>query len=233
MPLSIKELPAADRPRERLVLSGVGALSDAELVALVFGGDLPAASRVVAAVGGSSSLARAGAAELCEVPGVGPARASQLLAAIELGRRSADVVVDPRVPVRTPIAARDHLSDLARLEQEELHVLALDGRHRLIARFAAARGALNVVHVSPRDVYRRLLREGAAACIVAHNHPSGDPSPSPDDGELTQRLRAAGDLVGIAMLDHLVIANEGFYSFAEERLVQATAGRRGGGNVDR
>jgi DNA repair protein RadC len=114
-----------------------------------------------------------------------------------------------------PSDAAAYLADMAALEQEELHVLALDGRHRPLARHVVARGSLNVVHVSPRDVFRRLLRESAAGAIVAHNHPSGDPTPSEDDVDLTRRLHAAGDTVGVPLLDHLVIASGGFHSFAE------------------
>jgi DNA repair protein RadC len=147
---------------------------------------------------------------------VGPARACQLLAALELGRRAARPRPPEGRPLRQPADAAAQLDELAQLEQEELHVVALDAAHRPIARFVAARGALNVVHVTPREVLRRLVREGAAAAIVAHNHPSGDPTPSRDDRELTLRLRAAGELVGVAILDHLVIARGGFYSFARD-----------------
>lgn len=218
MNLSIKQLPMSDRPRERLLSTGVSALTDAELIALVFRGDLSAAGEVLARIGAAPAIRRAVVGELCAVPGVGVARACQLLAGIELGFRSFQSEGDHRAPVSTPVRAWEHLSDLARLELEELHVLALDSRHRLLGRFCAARGAINVVHVSPRDLFRRLLREGATAAVIAHNHPSGDPLPSPDDVELTRRLRSAGDLLGVTLTDHLVIAAGGYYSFTAERL---------------
>ncbi len=213
---SIKRLPPGDRPRERMLLSGCEALSDVELVALVLGGDLGCAHLVVSEVGDARSMRRAALGQLKGVRGVGEARACQLLAALELGRRASHPDGERGDPIRTPTVAAARLAQLVPLEQEELHVLALDSRHREIARFVAARGAQNVVYVSPRDVFRRLLREGAAGAIVAHNHPSGDPTPSADDVELTNRLRAAGDLVGVALIDHLVIARDGYHSFADQ-----------------
>jgi DNA repair protein RadC len=212
----IKDLPSSERPRERLLAAGRAALSDVELVALVIGGDLLCAQQVVSGLGGARGMMRAVAGELLELPGVGEARACQLLAALELGQRAGRSGMERGSPITSPAAAAARLADLAPLEQEELHVIALDGRHREIARFMAARGAMNVVHVSPRDVFRRLVREGAVGTIVAHNHPSGDPTPSADDLELTRRLRAAGELVGIALLDHLVVAQGGYHSFADE-----------------
>jgi DNA repair protein RadC len=212
----LKRLPSADRPRERLLEVGREALSDVELVALVIGGDLDCAAALVAALGGAVGLRRAFASELRAVPGIGTARACQLLAALELGRRAMRTSPSGAVPsLRGPAQAAEHLVDLALLEQEELHVIGVDSRHRPLGRFLAARGSLNVVHVAPREVFRRLVRDGAAAAIVAHNHPSRDPAPSVEDGELTARLRAAGELVGIPLLDHLVIAEAGYHSFTD------------------
>ena len=212
---AIKQLPPSERPRERLLHAGREALSEVELVALLLGGDLRCAADVVSALGGARGLRRAHLGELRALRGVGEARACTLVAALELGRRAGEANADPAPRVPNPAAAAALLADLATLEQEELHVLALDGRHRVVARFVAARGSLNVVHVSPRDVFRRLVREGAAATIVAHNHPGGDPAPSPDDVELTRRLQAAGDLVAVPLIDHVVVATGGFYSFSE------------------
>jgi DNA repair protein RadC len=213
---SIKRLPSSERPRERLLRNGREALSEAELVALLLGGNLRCASDVVESLGGARGLSRAEVGELRAVRGVGFARACQLVAAFELVRRSNRR--DETFPrLSRPIDAAAHLGHLADLEQEELHVLALDGRHRLRARFVAARGSANVVHVSPRDVLRRLVREGAAAAIVAHNHPAGDPTPSEEDVDLTHRLRAAGEIIGVPLVDHLVVASGGFFSFSEQR----------------
>ena len=216
---SIKSLPDGERPRERLLLSGRDALSDVELVALVLGGKLAVATAVVASCGGLRGLGRAVVGELRLLHGLGPARAAQLVAACELGRRVTLLAgrPDDSGTIRGSLEAAAIVGDLALREQEELQVLALDSRHRLLVRFVAARGSLNVVHVSPRDVFRRLVREGAAAAIVAHNHPSGDPLPSLEDVELTQRLREAGELIGVPLLDHLVIGGPTYYSFTDGR----------------
>jgi DNA repair protein RadC len=212
----IKLLPPLDRPRERLLSAGTRALGDVELVSILFGGNLECAAAVVRAMGSVRGLARAGLVELCEVPGVGEARACQLHAALELGRRALVEPVARGEIIRTPAQVVALCTDLMMLEEEELHVLALDARHRMITRFLAARGALNAVHVAPRDLLRRLVRESAAAMILAHNHPSGDPEPSPEDIELTRRLHASGQLLGVPLLDHLVITRDGFYSFADQ-----------------
>ena len=150
-------------------------------------------------------------------PAPGVIRARQLEV-----RYMAGVEVPDAAPLRTPLQVAAVLGPIMEgRPQEVMIVLHLDARHRLIGWEESAKGALNVVHVSPRDVYRSALTVGAAAIIVSHNHPSGDPSPSPDDMELTRRLRAAADLIGVPMLDHIVMGDAGFYSFAEERLVQS------------
>jgi len=219
MVIPIKQLAVDGRPRERLLSAGASALTDPELVALVFGGDLPAAEAIIERFGDAARLRAVTLGGLCTVPGVGPSRAAQLLAAVELGRR-AGATAARDVPLRGPQQAYLQLRDLAEQEQEELRVLALDARQRPLSRFVSAVGAVNVVHVSPRDIFRRALREGAVSLIVAHNHPSGDPSPSPEDVELTRRLRAAGDLVGVPLLDHIIVADEGYYSFTEGRVLR-------------
>lgn len=215
---SIKRLPPTDRPRERLHALGPTCLTDTELVALVLGGDLHTATEIVGRVGGASGIRRGAVGQLRDVPGVGEARACQIVAALELGARSASRSDDRTGPLNTPPRAYDVLRDLARLDVEELHVLALDGRHRLITRFLAARGSQNVVHVSPRDIFRRLLRDGAMGAVLAHNHPSGDPVPSEDDILLTSRLKDAGELVGVRVLDHMIIAAEGWFSITSARI---------------
>jgi DNA repair protein RadC len=212
----IKQLPEAERPRERLLRAGERALSDAELVALVWGGGLDRATDLVGRYSGGAGLLRAGIGELCELPGIGIARATQLRAALELGRRA--YLPPPTLGklLRSPEDAVAYLGDMVGLEEEEFHVLALDGRHRIQSRFVAARGSLNMVQVVPRDVLRRVLRESASAIVVAHNHPSGDPTPSAEDRHLTLRLYEGCHAVGIMLLDHLVIARTGFHSFSEE-----------------
>jgi DNA repair protein RadC len=226
--MSIKLLPPASRPRERLVAAGAESLSDVELVATVMGGAYGLAAELVARFGGAAGLGRALVAELRAMPGVGLARACQLRAALELGARAADAEPAEGLVVRNAELAHDLLRPLARRDVEELHVLALDGRHRLRARFMAARGRLNVVQVSPRDLFGRLLRERAVAAIVAHNHPSGDPSPSPEDVALTERLKLAGEVLGVALVDHLVITRSACFSFERGRFLGAPPPKQGG-----
>ena len=218
MSLGIKQIPLDNRPRERLLSAGPSALSDQELIALLFGGDLPAAEEVVGRFGRATELRGTTTALLCEVPGVGPMRAAQLVAAVELGRRAASPL-DRGLPIATAEDVYRRVRDLDDLDVEELHVFALDTRRRELTRFVSARGETNIVHVSPREIFRRALRDGAAHVIVVHNHPSGNPIPSPEDVSLTDRLHTAGELVGCSLLDHVVVAAEGYYSFAERKLL--------------
>lgn len=212
----IKHMPEAERPRERLLRTGERALADAELVALVWGAGLDRAADLVARYGGVAGLLRAGIGELCELPGIGLARATQLRAALELGRRAHLPPATLGKLLRSPQDAIAYFGDMVGLEEEEFHVLALDGRHRIKSRFVAARGSRNMVQVVPRDVLRRVLRESASSIVVAHNHPSGDPTPSPEDHDLTLRLYEGCHAVGISLLDHLVIGRTGFHSFSEQ-----------------
>lgn len=134
---------------------------------------------------------------------------------LEFELRRIGAPAEPRESVNRPdVSARVAGEILRGLDHERLIVLHLDGKYRLIGWHEAARGNLNVVHVSPRQVLRPLLYSGAAAFVISHNHPSGDPTPSADDHELTRRLRAAGDVVGLPMLDHVVVADGGFYAFS-------------------
>ena len=195
-------------------------LSDIELVSLVLGINHRTANEILDRIGPLRASHRPTIAELCELPGVGPARAARLIAAIEIGTRAflAETVPDLDLPIRTPPQSYQHFRDMAYLDTEELHVLALDARHCLIKRFCAARGEQNLVHIAPRDLFRRLLREGAVACIIAHNHPSGDAVPSEADLELTARFRNAGELLGIKLLEHLVIGASSYFSCTAGRM---------------
>jgi DNA repair protein RadC len=211
-----------DRPRERLAARGAAALSDTELLAIVLGtgrqGEnvVELASAILARVGGLRELALADERELCTQRGIGPARAAVVHAAMELGRRAAG---SRPTPGRRLAAAADvwthYRARLGLSPVEEFWVLALDVRHRLQFELCAARGSLTGVEVHPRDVFRPLIRASTAAVIFCHNHPSGDPTPSRQDIELTARLRDVGDLCGISVLDHVVVAADGFTSLAE------------------
>lgn len=210
------------RPRERLAAYGSQALSDDELLAILLGAGTPGrsalelASVVLAGFGGLGGLARATARELCGQPGIGPARAGVVQAALEIGRRS--VGERPKRGQKLTAAADVWSYFRARLADapiEEFWALALDVRHRVQNESCLARGSLTGVEVHPRDVFCPLIRTSAAAVIFCHNHPSGDPTPSRQDIALTVRLREVGELCGISVLDHVVVGWEGYTSLAD------------------
>ena len=212
----------ADRPRERLFARGVKQLLDGELVALVLGTGVSGlsarhlADRLIDGAGGLVPLSRAEPGELLNERGVGAARAARLAAAFELGRRGLDLR-DRGEPMISPEAVYRRLrSRLIGLAQEVAVVLALDAGNHVIAEIEIGRGEATGVPVHPREVFRPLIRHAAAAGIIAHNHPSGDPTPSIDDVLLTRRLFEAAELVGIPLLDHVVIADRGYRSVREE-----------------
>jgi len=176
--------------------------------------------RLLSAVGGLAGLARASAAELASHPGIGRVGADRLVAAIELGRRVSSRAPVEGLPFRSPEDVDRYLRPLVRdIEVERFHVFCLDARHRLKRCDVVSIGTLTASLVHPREVFRIAVREAAAAILLAHNHPSGDPTPSAEDAAVTRRLAEAGRLVGVRVLDHVIVAGGGFYSFRE-------AGRR-------
>src|SRR5438309_6347775 len=198
----MKELAPADRPREKLQRHGAGALGDNELVALVLGsgggrgGALTVANGLLAAQGGLHGLARSTCDDLARIAGVGRAKAAQVLAALELGRRSLTRRPQARVRLGTPREAAAFLTPTyGSRPVEHFGIVLLDTKHRVLRTAVLTVGSLNSTAVEPRDVYREATIGGAAAIVAFHNHPSGDPSPSPDDVELTRRLAAAGVLM--------------------------------------
>jgi DNA repair protein RadC len=210
----------AGRPRERLLAEGPRSLSDAELVALLLGTGTPHLSARAAALAlvelmPLAELAWAPPDAIAVLPGIGTARAAAIAAAFELGRRG--VWAPPRRGERCldPRRVFELMRHAAHAEREGFHVVLLDVRGRLIRAAQVAEGSLTQCPVSPRDALRPAVREGAHSIVLCHNHPSGDPSPSPDDVDLTERLRAAAELVGVATRDHVIVAAGGYYSFVE------------------
>ncbi len=215
-------VPEVERPRERLLRLGVEALSDVDLVALLLrtcprgASAAEVARRVLEHHRGVAGMALASAGELAVMPGVGPVRATALTAAIALGRRAAASPADRGRPVVSSEQVFRHFaSRLGGLLQERFYVLLLDGRGRIQGEARVSEGTLTASLVHPREVFRRAIREAAAAVILVHNHPSGDPTPSVEDETLTVRLVAAGEVVGIRVLDHVVIGGGRWVSFAE------------------
>jgi DNA repair protein RadC len=212
--------------RERLRTLGPEALDDAALLVLLLRTGTrgrPAASLAAELLGaeGLHGLARRLPAELERHPGIGPAKAASLLAALELGRRLAERRLANGDPIRGPEDVFLHFhARLRDLPHEEFHLLLLDGRHRVLREIMASRGTLTASLVHPREVFRPALREGAAALVVVHNHPSGDPAPSHEDREVTRRLVQAGALLGVPLLDHVVVAERGWVSLRGEGELQ-------------
>ncbi|HTK29496.1 MAG TPA: DNA repair protein RadC [Vicinamibacterales bacterium] len=210
----MKDLSPGDRPREKLLRHGASALGDNELVALVLGsgtrasGALAIANALLAACGGIHGLARAASEECAAVAGIGPARAAQVAAAVELGRRSLTRPRGRRPQLRDPgDVAAYLLPSHGGHPVEQVGIVLLDTRHRVLRTSLVASGSLNASIVEPRDVFREAIRGGASAIVLFHNHPSGDPSPSPDDLELTRRIQAAGLLVGVQLVDHIILGD--------------------------
>jgi DNA repair protein RadC len=221
----IRDLPTGERPRERLIRAGEGALSTSELLAIILrtgtGGEsvLDMASRLLSCYGGLAGLARASFAELQAERGMGEAKTSQLKAAIELGRRMLLSSPEDRFLVRSPSdVAQLLMAEMAHLQQEHFQVLYLDTRNRLLGSETVYVGSLNASHIRVAEVFRDAVKRSCAAIIVAHNHPSGDPTPSPEDVEVTRQLVAAGNLLDIEVLDHLIIGQQRFVSLRERGL---------------
>src|SRR3954447_4697171 len=219
----MKTVAPHDRPREKLERAGPGVLGDNELLALVLGhgasrsGALELANAVLAAVGGLHGLARATSDELRRVPGIGAARASQLIAAVEAGRRTLVRSRRERPQIRAAIdAAQVLVAEYGTRPVEQFGVLLLDTRHRVLRTTLLSVGTLDASIVHPREVFRAAASAGAAALILFHNHPSGDPAPSDDDIALTKRLVRAGELMGIAVIDHIIVAENRFHSLREQ-----------------
>lgn len=218
----MKDVPPHDRPREKLERLGPAGLGDNELLALVLGGGprgcgaLELANRLIAFVGGMQGLTRVGVSDLRAVEGVGPARAAQVIAAVEFGRRTLvrDSIERPRFT--TPGALAAYLLPLYGASAvEHFGLVMLDSKHRVIRTKLVSTGSLDSTVVHPREVFREAAANAAAAIVLFHNHPSGDPSPSPDDLALTTRLVHAGEVMGITVVDHIILADQSYFSLFE------------------
>jgi len=217
----MKQLAKHDRPREKLQRSGVAALGDNELVAVILGsgsrdcGALELANRILEHAGGLHALTRLAPDELC-VPGVGIARASQVVAAVELGRRTLVRTALERPQYLTPQQLASYLlPQYGAASVEQFGLVMLDTKHRVIRVKVISVGSLDAAVVHPREVFREATAVSAAAIVLFHNHPSGDPTPSHDDLQLTWRMLHAGDIMGIDVIDHLVLADQRYYSLLE------------------
>ncbi len=223
---TILDLPPCERPRERLREHGPRYLNNAELVAILLrsgvAGEnaISVAIRILAEFDGLAGLARVGYAELCQQHGLNHAKSSEIMAALELGRRIASLAPEERAQISCPQDAASLLTaEMAPFVQENLVVLLLNTRNQVVARRTIYIGTVNSSAVRPAEVLRPAIRENAPSIIVAHNHPSGDPTPSPEDISVTRDLATAGRLMDIELLDHLIIGHGGrFTSLKEQRL---------------
>jgi DNA repair protein RadC len=223
----MRGLAPHDRPREKLERLGPEGLGDNELLALVLGhgvrrvSALEAANQILAAAGGVHGLTRVSRDELCTMPGVGGAKATQILAAVELGRRSLLRRVPERVQLTSPReVAAFLLPRFGAHRVERCGLVLLDPKHRVLRVSLLSVGSADCSVVHPREVFREAAGAGAAAIVVFHNHPSGDPAPSAEDVHLTRRLVAAGDIMGIEIADHLILADARYFSFKESAQLQ-------------
>jgi DNA repair protein RadC len=223
--LTIHDFPMSERPRERLQHFGATALSNAELLAILLRIGTPGenvivlSTRLLKEFGGLPGLAKASFGELARVKGVNTAKIAQLKAALELGRRLLIASPDARPQITSPIDAANLLMlEMSGLEQESLRTILLDTKNHVLTSPTVYVGNVNSSIIRVSEIFREAVRENATAIIVAHNHPSGDPTPSPEDVQVTRSIVEAGILLGIEVLDHIVIGHQRFVSLKERGL---------------
>ena len=221
----IKELPIQERPRERLKKYGAASLSNAELLAIVLRTGAAAESvlnlsaKLLVRFGSINGLARAGFGELCSERGLGEAKAAQLKAALELGRRILSIQPEDRVVVKSPDSVANLLqAEMAFLEQEELRLVLLNTKNQVLAVSQLYKGSVSTSLIRVSELFREAVRENCPALVVVHNHPSGDPTPSPEDIKITEQIVKAGKLLDIEVLDHLIIGHQRYVSLKEKGL---------------
>ncbi len=221
----ITDLISSERPRERLAKLGPQALSSAELVAILLQVGVPGENavhvghRLLQVFGGLAGLHRASYEEVCQQHGIGIAKAAQIKAAIELGRRMTLEAPDESPTINSPADAAALVQyEMSALEQEQLRVMLLNTRNRVMDILEVYQGTLNSSQVRVGELFRAAVRRNAAALIVVHNHPSGDPTPSPDDIAMTRAIIEAGKLLDVQVLDHIVIGSGRWVSLKERKL---------------
>ncbi|UUZ84400.1 DNA repair protein RadC [Paenibacillus sp. P26] len=219
---TLRDVPSDERPRERMMQYGATALSNAELLAVLLRtgtyreSAVSLGQRLLRESRGLRSLADMSLQQLTEIKGIGEAKALQIQAGIELGRRMARSSLSDTVTIRSPQDVASLLTEELRyLQKEHFVCLFLNTKNHVIGQETLSMGSLNASIVHPREVFRAAIKRSDASIVCAHNHPSGDPTPSPEDIELTRRLAEAGGIIGIEVLDHIVIGDRGFVSLKE------------------
>ncbi|MBI5194277.1 MAG: DNA repair protein RadC [Nitrospirae bacterium] len=225
----INEWPEDERPRERLVREGAERLSPAQLLAILLrtGSEgksaIELAMELINRFGDFRAMSGVTVHELCSVKGIGIAKACQIKAALEIGKRSASFPLNKK---RRVISSKDiydvyrhYIQHFHGLKKEIFRLVMLDGKNRIFSDYVVSEGCLTSSIVHPREVYIQAIKNSAASVIFLHNHPSGDPTPSPEDIEITKRLIAAGELIGIKVLDHIIMGEGEYLSFADKGLL--------------
>lgn len=223
--IRINEIPSGERPREKLLFYGAQFLSNEELLAIILrtgnkdSNVVELSYRIIHSVGGLNGLFKASAKELMKVKGVKEAKATQILAMCELYKRF-KVSELTQVKISKPSdVAELVLDELRMLRQEVLILLTLDTKNKVISKKEIFKGGLNSSLVHPREIFREAVKDSAASIIICHNHPSGDPTPSRDDINITTRLKECGKMMGIELLDHLIIGDNRFISLKEKDIL--------------
>ncbi|OJH17504.1 hypothetical protein BLX88_18820 [Bacillus obstructivus] len=221
--IMIRDYPAGERPRERLVKHGARSLSNQELLAILLRTGtkdesvIQMANRVLQAFDGLRLLKEASLEEIMKIKGIGFAKAVQILATIEIGRRIGNLTYNDRYIIRSPEDAANYvMNDMRFLSQEHFVCIYLSTKNQVIHQQTIFIGSLNASIVHPREVFKEAFRRSAASIICIHNHPSGDPGPSREDIEVTKRLVECGKIIGIEILDHLIIGDKKFVSLKEK-----------------
>lgn len=225
---TIKDWPLEDRPREKLLSQGSRALSEAELLAIILRNGnastgesaIDHARLLLSQFGGLKGIDEASVGELSSLKGIGPAKVAQLKACLEIGRRIGSQKWETGQPMRSAEDVYHHFRENLGAEKRELfYVVLLNNKNRKIREVKISEGSLTASLVHPREVFNPVIRDSAAAVIFVHNHPSGDPAPSPEDIDITRRLKEVGEVMGVRVLDHVVIGRDRFFSFSDKGML--------------
>jgi DNA repair protein RadC len=225
---TIKDWPEEDRPREKLLAKGAHALTETELLAIILrnGNASTGESAVDHArillnqFGGLGGIEAASASEIAAVKGIGPAKVAQLKASLEIGKRIGSQKWETGQPLRSAEDVYQHFREnLGRAKRELFYVVLLNNKNRKMREVKVSEGSLTASLVHPREVFNPVIRDSAAAVIFVHNHPSGDPAPSPEDIDITKRLKEVGDVMGVRVLDHVVIGHDRYFSFNDKGML--------------
>jgi DNA repair protein RadC len=225
---TIKDWPEEDRPREKLLAKGSHALTETELLAIILRNGnastgesaIDQARLLLNQFGGLKGIDDAAASEISAVKGIGPAKVAELKACLEIGKRIGSQKWETGQPLHSAEDVFQHFREnLGREKRELFYVVLLNNKNRKMREVKISEGSLTASLVHPREVYNPVIRESAAAVIFVHNHPSGDPAPSPEDIDITKRLKEVGDVMGVRVLDHVVIGHDRYFSFNERGML--------------